>query len=170
MPTKETAQSLLAKADDILREVDESAIMKQMPRRDYPQLDRSEVTEGPLLGKGGFGIVYEVKEICLKNGECCTEKEVEETDEDKALALLTAQLGTDKHDADDTNVHDDHYDVEGARSFMAENVLRNGDARYAIKRLKKDLEPRERVRGMIDLAIEVKFLSVLWHPNISEWT
>jgi hypothetical protein len=41
-------------------------------------------------------------------------------------------------------------------------------ARYAIKRLKSDLNELNRVRGAIDLAIEVKILSRLHHPNIGK--
>ena len=41
-------------------------------------------------------------------------------------------------------------------------------ARYAIKRLKSDLNELNRVRGAIDLAIEVKLLSRLHHPNIGK--
>jgi hypothetical protein len=39
-------------------------------------------------------------------------------------------------------------------------------ARYAIKRLKSDLSDISRARGAIDLAIEVKILTQLNHPNI----
>ena len=41
-------------------------------------------------------------------------------------------------------------------------------ARYAIKRLKSDLNELNSVRGAIDLAIEVKLLSRLHHPNIGK--
>lgn len=62
-----------------------------------------------------------------------------------------------------------HYDVTKARHFMAERCLRSGKARYAIKRLHGHLTPVEKVRGMIDLAIEAKYLSMVWHPNISKY-
>ena len=41
-------------------------------------------------------------------------------------------------------------------------------ARYAIKRLKSDLNELSRVRGSIDLTIEVMLLSRLHHPNIGK--
>jgi hypothetical protein len=65
---------------------------------------------------------------------------------------------------DDTHTH--HYHVDDAREFMQQHVHRNGEARYAIKKLRKDLGDLERTRGMIDLAIEAKYLTALWHPNI----
>ena len=87
---------------------------------------------------------------------------------------LVRKKGHDDQDDDNDStdegtgqIHHHHYDVKGARQFMKEHVKRNGDARYAIKRLHKDLTQLERVRGMIDLALEAKFLSALWHPNIS---
>jgi hypothetical protein len=91
----------------------------------------------------------------------------------------------------------DNFDGNLARSYLAANVRRpttlsrgihrnnkhnpisttsnetsNNDnstaARYAIKRLKSDLNELNRVRGSIDLAIEVKLLSQLHHPNIGK--
>ena len=45
--------------------------------------------------------------------------------------------------------------------------MRFGSARYALKRLRPDLPSDvEYARGALDLAIEIKFLSVLKHPNI----
>lgn len=70
---------------------------------------------------------------------------------------------------EESNMNDHvHYDVKKARHFMAKRCMRNGKARFAIKRLHGDLSPVEKVRGMIDLAIEAKYLSTVWHPNISK--
>lgn len=61
-----------------------------------------------------------------------------------------------------------HYDLKKARHFMAKRCIRKGTARYALKRLHGCLSPIERARGMLDLAMEAKYLSVVWHPNISK--
>lgn len=61
-----------------------------------------------------------------------------------------------------------HYDLKKARHFMAKRCMRKGTARYALKRLHGCLTPIERARGMLDLAMEAKYLSVVWHPNISK--
>ena len=53
-----------------------------------------------------------------------------------------------------------------ARVFLAENTLRDGHARYAIKRLKPDLSEKDRKDAVMDMAIEAKFLAVISHPNI----
>ena len=51
---------------------------------------------------------------------------------------------------------------------MRKNNLRYGSARYAVKRLQPNLGQVDQARGAVDLAIEIKFLSTIWHPNISK--
>merc|ERR1719469_1623108 len=53
-----------------------------------------------------------------------------------------------------------------SRSHMANNFLRDGDARYAIKKLRKDLSEKDILKGICDLALEAKFLAVIDHPHI----
>lgn len=53
------------------------------------------------------------------------------------------------------------------RGFMKDHCLRNGEARYAIKRIRSDLVGREEITdAAIDLAREAEFLASLTHPNI----
>lgn len=207
-------RKLLAEASHLLKEVDESEIFRNAGKRLYPTFDRSEIKFGPLLGVGGFGIVFEVKDIILK---IPTEVDVSETNPhatttssiDAASATTTATATSESNEGNDENegsgltaqmlqnceeslstaittivLNDDphhvavkrhsgvttqddaHYDVRVARKHMARMVRRNGDARYAVKRLHRDLTDLERARGMIDLAIEAMYLSVMWHPNI----
>lgn len=78
----------------------------------------------------------------------------------------------DEQDDDD----DDHIGFAGSgqlvvqdRAFIASKYLRKGkDARYAIKKLSSDVlsDPNRFVAGVIDLAIESRFLAVIKHPNI----
>jgi len=52
---------------------------------------------------------------------------------------------------------------------MSENLYRNknnSEARYAVKKLRRELVGSERYRAMIDLAVEARFLSMIRHPNI----
>jgi len=57
-----------------------------------------------------------------------------------------------------------------SKLFIAKHCLRNKnqDARYAIKKLSSDVvsEPERFVQGLIDVAIETRFLGHLSHPNI----
>ena len=55
------------------------------------------------------------------------------------------------------------------RAFMTRRCLRKGKfARYAIKTLSDEClnDPERYVGGVIDLAVESRFLSVIRHPNI----
>ena len=197
---KVAAKKLMAKADDILAGVDNSFIMKENEGpRQYPTFDRSEVKIGPLLGVGGFCFVFEVQKFQLKqdfeqNHDKQVVGEVEADDIKQHVrrksvsiqlpdssekvnvineqALSTTTSSTNRLSPNDATAetHESHYDVLDARTFMAQHARRKGDARYAIKRLAGDLNVLERTRGMIDLALEAKFLSVMCHPNIGEYT
>jgi len=61
-----------------------------------------------------------------------------------------------------------HYQIHKARQIMERRAVRGGVSRYVIKRLHGSLTKLERARGMVDLALEAKYLSVVWHPNISK--
>ena len=55
------------------------------------------------------------------------------------------------------------------RSYIAKNHQREDQARYAIKMLSKDLFSQGEDRflaGIVDLAIEVKYLAIIQHPHI----
>jgi hypothetical protein len=83
---------------------------------------------------------------------------------------LTNQLSATSTDkvAQGSDAHI-HYDVREAKEVMLKRAVKCGRGRYAIKRLHEDLSELERARGMIDLAVEAKYLSTVWHPNISTW-
>jgi len=53
-----------------------------------------------------------------------------------------------------------------ARSHMSNNYRRDGNSRYAIKKLHSDLDDEGTVKGICDLAFEAKFLCNLDHPHI----
>lgn len=55
------------------------------------------------------------------------------------------------------------------REFISNNFLRQGQARYAVKKLSRGLFKQSEehfTAGVLDLAMEVKFLSILQHPHI----
>jgi len=62
----------------------------------------------------------------------------------------------------------------GSRRFLAEHCLRNtrhnkGESRYAIKLLSPEVKEdvgHYHMQGVMDLALEVRFLSDMMHPNI----
>lgn len=118
---------------------------------DFPKFLLEELKVGKMLGKGGFGTVWEVREFEVGG--------VEETDHG------------DEHE-DDEEYEDLIHTGNGAdaRKFIAEHCLRkNKDARYAIKRLSPEVLKGEEglcVMGMADMALETRFLSDILHPNI----
>lgn len=162
------AKELLENADETLAKVDASEFCKRWPMRDYPLFQESEIEIGPVLGIGGFCVVYEVEKFKL-NDEISTTNEAKDPIEPEDDSTTPNTIPSSKHPLDDNESGEHHHYVAStARNLMANNVLRNGrDARYAIKRLDAEhLSELELARGMIDLAIETKFLSRLWHPNI----
>jgi hypothetical protein len=75
-------------------------------------------------------------------------KAEEETKQKKANSLISAQ----------------------DRDFISKHYVRDKQARYAVKKVTSSLYekyyPQHFVSGVIDLGMEVKFLSVLSHPHI----
>mmetsp|Transcript_45644 Transcript_45644/g.95817 ORF Transcript_45644/g.95817 Transcript_45644/m.95817 type:complete len:832 (-) Transcript_45644:172-2667(-) len=72
------------------------------------------------------------------------------------------------YDYDDLESDHEYEDYEDpTRGFMKDHCLRNGEARYAIKRIRSDIVGLEDITdAAIDLAREAEFLAALKHPNI----
>ncbi|CAB9498046.1 expressed unknown protein [Seminavis robusta] len=164
----ETVASLLANADKILSDVDKSSLMRVREKRLYPTFDASEVDTGEVLGIGGFGVVSEVSDIRVDRSQPQSDGESDSQDSQGSkcagighLPTVTIELHPEHHDHQDR-----HYEVATAKRQIASRVMRSGKARYAIKKLNPALSELDRTRGMIDMALEIKYLSVLWHPNI----
>lgn len=194
MPNDEAqrARALLARADKIIAAVDESYIIKERGHnpRPMPTFSHTEIELGRTLGAGGFGIVNEITAFDLLH-----EPEIadEDDDNDKVTEEGATETKDDNKADDDSNTKkkdedkeannttpkkvlavsgaelyddDSHYDIEEAREMMDKRCLRRGVTRFALKRLHDDLSEVEKARAMIDLAVEAKYLSVVWHPNI----
>jgi len=103
-----------------------------------PRFDPEECIVGRELGTGGFSIVYEIEGLSLYCNKNATNSE--------------------------------------ARAEVAMRSQRQGQSRYALKRLKNatirkassqnEDTQHQFVAGVTDLAMEVKFLTVLSHPHI----
>jgi serine/threonine protein kinase len=100
-----------------------------------------------VLGKGGFCVVSEISKISLRN---------ESLNDDSMSEPL----------------HDEHaiHNIIQDRSFMETHCLRgrDKDCRYAMKILLPSCSDSEQtfINGVVDLAIEARFLSVIRHPSI----
>jgi serine/threonine protein kinase len=136
----------------------------------------TELKLGKVLGVGAFGRVCEVLDIeqddapmsmaSISRGQnrqsnefVLNEEVADDEVEDPAFSATTSM--------NDSMRDDSYYQVSKARDIMARRCLRNGEARYAVKALmKENLTDMQYARGRIDLAIEVKYLQALSHPNI----
>jgi hypothetical protein len=117
----------------------------------------TELTLGRVLGRGGFCVVNEISNVALKSADTTT----------------VADGANNNNDANNSqNVLPDEdfiHNIVQDRTFMQKYCIRNHkDARYAIKKLQPSVarDPNMFVNGIVDLAVEARFLSVIRHPNI----
>lgn len=112
----------------------------------YPRFKFEELKLGKVLGKGGFGTVWEIKAFIIDGID--TSKSLHSRDLDAEVAAGEKE----------------------SRKFISEHCLRNGgDPRYAVKKLSGDKanDTAHSIQGMMDMAIETRFLSdINSHPNI----
>jgi hypothetical protein len=108
-----------------------------------------ELTIGRVLGRGGFCVVSEISKITLRK---------------KALP------NGSNHSPDHANADEDViHNIVQDRAFMEKYCIRDKkDTRYAIKKLQDSAwsDPQTFINGIVDLALEARFLSVIRHPNI----
>ena len=116
-----------------------------------PKFSASELESGRVLGRGGFCLVHEITSIRL----------VEQPSQDSSTSGgKKKKKSTDEHHI--ANIVQD-------REFMEAHCIRKGkDYRYAMKMLRKECfkDHQMFVNGVVDLAIEAKYLAVIRHPNI----
>jgi hypothetical protein len=115
----------------------------------------TELNLGRVLGRGGFCVVNEILTFKLE-----ANSPLDTNNGDLSLV-----------DEEEDEFGELRYDgvVVQDRQFMSRRCLRKGKfARYAIKTLSDEClqDPERYVGGVIDLAVESKFLAVIRHPSI----
>jgi len=107
----------------------------------FPRFQIDELQLGKVLGRGGFCVVNELESFVLKDD--FLEEEVM------------------KYDLDIMNQN-------RRRGDLNSRVRKDTELRYAIKTLSEEIYDDEEllIKGVADLAIEAKFLSVLEHPHL----
>mmetsp|Transcript_19798 Transcript_19798/g.29748 ORF Transcript_19798/g.29748 Transcript_19798/m.29748 type:complete len:424 (+) Transcript_19798:185-1456(+) len=154
-------EDLLQKAPGILQNVDQSPIFKQRTSRLFPSFELEELEIGNVLGVGSFGVVKEIIEInCKAQSQC---------DEISGNSSNRTQKGD--RDLQSEKISEEKFcsakEENNMRNLMSQRCLRGHESRYALKSLMKTkLDDLDWARGRIDLAIEVKYLKALDHPNI----
>jgi len=148
---------LRSQASTFVKEKTENSnILSVEQERIVPKFDATEIEFGEELGRGGFCSVFEVKKVVLK---------------DEIIENVASGSSYDSDFEDGECFHSDS--ILQDREFIATKYIRNrkGEkfktARYAVKTMLKDInDPTRFIGGVMDLAIETRFLAVIRHPNI----
>jgi len=138
-----------------------------------PKFDISEIALGRILGQGAFCYVNEVNAVMLKE-EVPMESGIESRGfifdvDGKAKKNAMKKKPKDYIEQDPhENINTSRRGIIQNRDFISSRCIRNGDARYAIKRLKEDilLDHDISVKGVVDLVLEMRILANVYHPNI----
>jgi len=148
-----------------------------------------EIVSDKALGKGEFCKIYEVSQfkvpeschICFlhrgfKDPEPSMELASDESSGNPSHRKVPSgsrssfSFNYDANIADYDELESDHEDEDykqTTRGFMKDHCLRNGESRYAIKRIRSDIVGKDDIAdAAIDLAREAEFLAALKHPNI----
>lgn len=125
--------------------------------RKLPKFKQEEITKGRLLGRGGFGVVFEVTRFDIPIGQTLTAKQLERTESPSLY---------------DQEIVACHQSATEGRMFIAEHCHRHRnqteEARYAVKTLRFDtfLDQMDMCQALADLNVETRILSSVDHPNI----
>jgi len=152
-----TEKDLLKRAKDVVDSKSKvSDIFDEEAENMMPRFKHSELDLGEVLGRGGFCIVNEIQTFKLEANSSLDKK----SRDDDLIDEEEDEFGELRYDRG-VSVQD--------RKFMSRRCLRQGKhARYAIKTLGEEClrDPERFVGGVIDLAVESRFLAVIRHPNI----
>jgi len=137
-----------------------SKVLSDEAESRIPRFDPAEITFGRELGRGGFCQVFEVKKVRLNSPvHAPTPPPPPPSNNDNENGNGN---DSDSHSRPDTLLQDRH--------FIATRYIRTGSdkgSRYAVKTMLRTIkEPTRFLGGVMDLAIETRFLAVVRHPNI----
>lgn len=144
--------------DETRRTVDSlqrgSQFFDQNPPKLVPIFDESELMLGQSIGNGQFGMVFEVTGFRLRRG-----KNHPPNKQNSHVVSYAEESG----EIDDFPMS---LDTDGTKTYMTDNLLRDGSPRFAVKRVRLDLVDERKGSSSIDLAVEAKFLASIDHSNI----
>lgn len=184
-PSRSKLDKHLNKGEERLRKaILNSRFFSENEAKSLPVFDDHEIIRGGVCGRGEFGIVEEIASICLSdesltgdNGN--TQEADNRLEQPKPPGLLANRhvntrrsVSIDNEsissssDASYSNLDERYTQNMLNRSFMSEFCLKGNGSRYAIKRIRQDLDLESKASAVTDLAMEAHFLAVLHHPNI----
>lgn len=125
-----------------------------------------ELRIGYFLGKGGFAVVHDIAKVVID--ETTEAGEMIDDEDSQHVAYLPASVQVQCLEKSSKSTTDSSGGTVQDRTFMASNYLRGKKkvCRYALKRVQAFKNPHDFVNGVVDLAVEAKFLAILRHPNI----
>ena len=138
-------------------------------RRHDPINENKEANNVPLEDSSDQNEPQPINKLQPQQGNSEIEGETK-TWQHYEVSSIRSISSVDVHNNMDSHIH---YKVHKAKDLMEKCCCRTSSqaitSRYALKRLQKGLTSIERSRGMLDLALEAKYLSIVWHPNISKF-
>ena len=158
---------------------DDSEFFKDNSAVSLPKFEDSEVSLDMILGRGEFGVVYSIGAICTTTNQegtsaesadeqrprTPTHEDTKSTDDDQTSNQVKVLCPTNLLGFAPRNPAL-LYESNVSKKYMSENLVRDGQSRYAVKRLREDFKGKALVQAMADLTAEASFLMCLRHPNI----
>jgi serine/threonine protein kinase len=145
-------KAILEKTRSIVeKEVERSKVFDATLEESIPQFDIKELYMGRVLGRGGFCVAREITSIKLKVEEDGSNR--------KVSGLRLSRKGS--HSMAQS-------EGESTREYLARRLWAK-TGKYVIKQVDSELFYSDRVtflKGMIDLALETKYLASLDHPHL----
>jgi serine/threonine protein kinase len=170
-----STKTILEKAKEVVnREVEKSTVFNSSVEEEIPRFNVNDIKLGRVVGRGGFCVVREVTDIVIRpdsNGittDGFREKEPTRRRWRKRNGGARSSSFDSRHKSLASSI--DTTEVVGSRGVTARRMWsKQSSKHYVVKQVNPDFMDTDNVRflkGVIDLALECKFLASLNHPHI----
>ena len=139
---------------------------------EVPHFHRNEIVVGHIVGRGGFCVVKEINEIRLQSKVMRDGRadggEVDSSGKWSMKGRRSYHDSRSSLDRSQGSVGKTDTDI-ASRELLARRVLAKKGGKFVIKQVEPALLNTDRVtylKGIVDLAMETKYLASLDHPNI----
>jgi serine/threonine protein kinase len=178
-------EELLKTAQSVVQsKVEASKVIDGDVEDRIPKFDKQEIRLGFVVGRGGFGVVYDVDKIKIDTlstrngaGGSLTSNSFfsrlrNKTDDNQSEPIPELQsAGGSAFTAHVDRVNSEYAKANLSRDWIAGRSKRSKrkGSKFVLKRVKPDLIRSDKVnflKGIVDLSIESKYLAALDHPNV----